>query len=140
MSLFSIFKKYRVFNVKRRLKSKRKIKEFLKYNNIPIEKVIEIVFGLQIPPNYTNLPDSYPLEIRRYYLRLNATVILISYLLNQYYETYQRITETSKEDNELIKKLDKHAEALLPLILQLKDLIENIKKSRFKIYKNRRAF
>ncbi|NOQ25767.1 MAG: hypothetical protein GQ564_10440 [Bacteroidales bacterium] len=143
MSLFSFFKNYRVFSIKRRLESKRKINEFLKYHNeynkVPIEKVIEIVFGLQIPSNYRNLPDSYPLEIKRYYLRLNATIILITDLIYQYYETYQRITGTSKEDKELIKKLELNAEALIPLILQLKDLIKKIKKSKFNSSKNQRA-
>ena len=72
-------------------------------------------------------------------MRLNTTIVFISDLIHQYSQTYQRITETSKEDNELIKKLDKHAEALLPLILQLKDLIKKIKKSRFNINKNQRS-
>ena len=134
--------------MKRRLKStENKREELLKYfngyNEIPFEKVIEIVFDIQIPENYNYLPDTYPYEIRKNYLRLNTTVVLISDLAHQYYQTYQRITklhtETSKEDKELkelIKKHDKLEEAITPLISQLLDLIKNIKESGFDISKN----
>ncbi|NOQ28140.1 MAG: hypothetical protein GQ564_22485 [Bacteroidales bacterium] len=54
-------------------------------SEIFFEKGIEIVFELQIPPNYINLPDSYPVEIRRYYLRLNTSIVLISDLVHRYY-------------------------------------------------------
>jgi hypothetical protein len=125
----------------------KKRDELLNYfkedNTIQFEKVIEIIFDIYIPPNYRYLPDNYPFEIRRCFLRLNSVIVLSSDLARQHYQIKQKLlkleVESSNENDEvkeLMKKSKELEKAITPLISQLLELIKNIKESGFDTSKN----